>query len=180
MAVLKNRYDFVLLFDVADGNPNGDPDAGNMPRVDNETGLGLVSDVCLKRKVRNYIQIAKSGESGFDIFIKDKFVLNNAIDSAYDSDEVKSAADADKTNAAREWMCAHYYDVRAFGAVMTTGKNAGQVRGPIQLTFARSVDPVNVIDNTVTRLTVTAEKDMAKERSIGRKYTISYALYAVR
>ncbi len=179
MAAVKNRYDFVLFFDVADGNPNGDPDAGNMPRVDNETGYGLVSDVCLKRKIRNYIQLTGSDTAGYDIFIKEKAVLNNEINAAYDSEEVKNASESDKVNAARDWMCARYYDVRAFGAVMTTGKNAGQVRGPIQLTFARSLDPVNVVDNTVTRLAVTAEKDAAKERSMGRKYTIPYALYAV-
>lgn len=152
MAELNNRIDFVYLFDVQDGNPNGDPDAGNLPRVDAETGMGLVTDVCLKRKVRNYVQVAKNLADGYDIFIKEKAVLNNEIDKAHDDTEVKNAKD--KTGAARRFMCKHYYDIRTFGAVMSTGKNAGQVRGPIQLTFARSVDPVATAEHSITRMAV--------------------------
>ena len=130
MSELKNRIDFVYIFDVQDGNPNGDPDAGNLPRVDAETGMGLVTDVCLKRKVRNYVQVVKDLTDGFDIFIKEKAVLNTLIDRAYDDSEVKSAKN--KTDAARRLMCKNYFDIRTFGAVMSTGQNAGQVRGPIQ------------------------------------------------
>ena len=126
MSELKNRLDFVYMFDVQDGNPNGDPDAGNLPRVDAETGMGLVTDVCLKRKVRNYVQVAKGFVDGFDIFIKEKAVLNTLIDNAHDDSEVKNAKD--KTEAARRFMCKNYFDIRTFGAVMSTGKNAGQVR----------------------------------------------------
>lgn len=179
MAELKNRIDFVYIFDVQDGNPNGDPDAGNLPRVDAETGMGLVTDVCLKRKVRNYVQMAKGLVDGFDIFIKEKAVLNMLIDEAHDSSEVKNAKD--KTVAARQYMCAHYYDVRTFGAVMSTGKNAGQVRGPIQLTFARSVDSIATAEHSITRMAVATEKDAEKQaggnRTMGRKATVPYGLY---
>ena len=133
MSELKNRIDFVYIFDVQDGNPNGDPDAGNLPRMDAETGMGLVSDVCLKRKVRNYVQVVKNLEDGFDIFIKEKAVLNTLIDKAYENSVVKNAKD--QTKEARCFMCENYFDIRTFGAVMSTGKNAGQVRGPIQFTF---------------------------------------------
>ena len=126
MSELKNRIDFVYIFDVQDGNPNGDPDAGNLPRVDAETGMGLVTDVCLKRKVRNYVQIAMEQAEGYDVFIKEKAVLNTLIEKAHDDSEVKAAKD--KTEAARLFMCKNYYDIRAFGAVMSTGMNAGQVR----------------------------------------------------
>jgi CRISPR-associated protein Csd2 len=146
MSELKNRIDFVYIFDVQDGNPNGDPDAGNLPRVDAETGMGLVTDVCLKRKVRNYIQVAKELAKGYDIFIKEKAVLNTLIDAAHDEDEVKVAKD--KTSAAREVMCKKFFDIRTFGAVMSTGKNAGQVRGPIQFTFARSKDPIATAEHS--------------------------------
>ena len=179
MSELKNRIDFVYIFDVQDGNPNGDPDAGNLPRVDAETGMGLVTDVCLKRKVRNYVQIAKELTNGYDIFIKEKAVLNNSIDAAHEEDSVKSAKD--KTIAAREVMCKKFYDVRAFGAVMSTGKNAGQVRGPIQLTFARSLDQVAVAEHSITRVAVTTEKEAEKQsgenHTMGRKATIPYGLY---
>ena len=149
MSEIKNRIDFVYIFDVQDGNPNGDPDAGNLPRVDAETGMGLVTDVCLKRKVRNYVQVAKGLEDGYDIFIKEKAVLNTLIDKAHDDSEVKNAKD--KTDAARRFMCKNYFDVRTFGAVMSTGKNAGQVRGPIQFTFARSVKlPYLTVSTSVT------------------------------
>ena len=132
MTELKNRFDFVYIFDVKDGNPNGDPDAGNLPRVDAETGMGIVTDVCLKRKVRNYVQVAKGLADGYDIFIKEKAVLNTLIDKSHEDDSVKNVKEAkDKTVAARAVMCKKYYDIRTFGAVMSTGKNAGQVRGPI-------------------------------------------------
>lgn len=182
MSELKNRFDFVYIFDVQDGNPNGDPDAGNLPRIDAETGMGLVTDVCLKRKVRNYVQMAKECKDGFVIFIKEKAVLNNLIDSSYDDDSVKSKEkQEEKTEAARKVMCSRYYDVRTFGAVMSTGKNAGQVRGPIQLTFARSVDPINSSEHSITRMAVTTEKEAEKQsgdnRTMGRKSTVPYGLY---
>lgn len=179
MSELKNRIDFVYLFDVQDGNPNGDPDAGNLPRVDAETGMGLVTDVCLKRKVRNYVQIAKNLADGYDIFIKEKAVLNTEIDKAHDDTEVKAAKD--KTEAARKYMCKNYYDIRSFGAVMSTGKNAGQVRGPIQFTFARSTDPIVASEHSITRMAVATEKEAEKQsgenRTMGRKATIPYGLY---
>ncbi|MCF0203160.1 MAG: type I-C CRISPR-associated protein Cas7/Csd2 [Bacteroidaceae bacterium] len=179
---LKNRYDFVYIFDVQDGNPNGDPDAGNLPRVDAETGMGLVTDVCLKRKVRNYVQTAKNCSEGYDIFVKEKAVLNNLIDAAHDDEKVKSQKEGgDRTEAARMFMCKTYYDIRTFGAVMSTGKNAGQVRGPIQLTFARSVDSVTSLEHSITRMAVATEAEAAKQkgdnRTMGRKSTIPYGLY---
>ena len=165
MAELKNRIDFVYIFDVQDGNPNGDPDAGNLPRVDAETGMGLVTDVCLKRKVRNYVQVAKGLADGYDIFIKEKAVKNAK----------------DKTAAARLFMCKNYFDIRTFGAVMSTGKNAGQVRGPIQLTFARSVDPIATAEHSITRMAVATENEAEKQkgdnRTMGRKATVPYGLY---
>lgn len=179
MSELKNRIDFVYIFDVQDGNPNGDPDAGNLPRVDAETGMGLVTDVCLKRKVRNYVQIAKELADGYDIFIKERAVLNNSIDAAHEEESVKSAKD--KTMAARDVMCKKYYDVRTFGAVMSTGKNAGQVRGPIQMTFARSIDPIAAAEHSITRVAVATEKEAEKQggenHTMGRKATVPYGLY---
>ena len=179
MSELKNRIDFVYIFDVQDGNPNGDPDAGNLPRVDAETGMGLVTDVCLKRKVRNYVQTAKGQADGYDIFIKEKAVLNTLIDKAHDDSEVKAAKD--KTEAARMFMCKNYYDIRTFGAVMSTGKNAGQVRGAIQLTFARSVDTIATAEHSITRMAVATEKEAEKQggdnRTMGRKATVPYGLY---
>lgn len=179
MTELKNRIDFVYVFDVQDGNPNGDPDAGNLPRVDAETGMGLVTDVCLKRKVRNYVQVAKNIDEGYDIFIKEKAILNNEIDKAHDNSAVKAAKD--KTAAARMFMCKNYYDIRTFGAVMSTGKNAGQVRGPIQLTFARSVDPIATAEHSITRVAVAtpkeAENQNGENHTMGRKATIPYGLY---
>ena len=182
MATMNNRFDFVYMFDVQDGNPNGDPDAGNLPRIDAETGMGLVTDVCLKRKVRNYVQIAKELSDGFDIFIKEKAVLNDEIDKAHDDSEVKGIKDAKgKTAAARRFMCKNYYDIRTFGAVMSTGKNAGQVRGPIQLTFARSVDAIATAEHSITRIAVAtpgeAEKQNGENHTMGRKATIPYGLY---
>lgn len=183
MSDLKNKIDFVYVFDVQDGNPNGDPDAGNLPRIDAETGEGLVTDVCIKRKVRNYVQVAKrteeGQEEGYDIFIKEKAVLNDEIDKAHDDSEVKAAKD--KTAAARKFMCKNYYDIRTFGAVMSTGKNAGQVRGPIQITFARSADPIATAEHSITRVAVAtpkeAENQKGENHTMGRKATIPYGLY---
>ena len=179
MSEIKNRIDFVYIFDVLDGNPNGDPDAGNLPRVDAETGMGLVTDVCLKRKVRNFVQVVKELADGFDIFIKEKAVLNTLIDKAHDDTDVKNAKD--KTKAARRFMCKNYFDIRTFGAVMSTGKNAGQVRGPIQFTFARSVDPIVATEHSITRMAVATEKEAEKQggdnRTMGRKATVPYGLY---
>ncbi|MDE5655482.1 MAG: type I-C CRISPR-associated protein Cas7/Csd2 [Muribaculaceae bacterium] len=179
---INGRIDFVYIFDVQDGNPNGDPDGGNLPRTDVETGKGLVTDVCLKRKIRNYVQVAKEGQPGYDIFIREKAVLNNLIDKAYETSEVEKAkSPADKVAAARKAMCDTYYDVRTFGAVMSIGKNAGQVRGPLQLTFARSVEPVFATEHSITRMAVATEKEQEKQggdnRTMGRKATIPYGLY---
>ena len=179
MSELNKRIDFVYIFDVQDGNPNGDPDAGNLPRVDAETGMGLVTDVCLKRKVRNYVQVAKGLSEGYDIFIKEKAVLNTLIEKAHDNSEVKDAKD--KTEAARMYMCKNYYDIRTFGAVMSTGKNAGQVRGAVQMTFARTVDPIASSEHSITRMAVATEKEAEKQsgdnRTMGRKATVPYGLY---
>lgn len=195
---LKNRYDFMLVFDVKDGNPNGDPDAGNLPRVDSETGEGLVTDVCLKRKVRNYVQLTKGAEAGYDIFVKEKAILNKEIEQAYADLSIDlakppmNAADGKKRNKegqgqggevqkARAKMCESYFDIRTFGAVMSTGANAGQVRGPVQLTFARSVDPVVTLEHSITRMAVAteaeAEKQSGDNRTMGRKNTVPYGLY---
>jgi CRISPR-associated protein Csd2 len=179
--IIKNRYDFVYLFDVKDGNPNGDPDAGNLPRVDPETGHGLVTDVCLKRKVRNFVMINQPAANGFDIFIKEKTVLNRLIDEAHEQEEVKAKEKAEKTEEARKYMCRKYYDIRAFGAVLAIGKNAGQVRGPVQLTFSRSIDPIATLEHTITRIAVATEAEAEKQggetRTMGRKFTVPYALY---
>lgn len=187
MSKINNRYDFIYIFDVQDGNPNGDPDAGNLPRMDAETGEGLVSDVCLKRKIRNYVQVVKGCAEGYDIFIKEKAVLNKAIEGAYEDERVKNAKEADKTDAARDVMCRRYFDVRTFGAVMSTGektKNAGQVRGPIQLTFGRSVSPIISQEHSITRMAVASDKESDKQaggnRTIGRKSTVPYGLYVAR
>ena len=181
MLELNNRIDFVYIFDVQDGNPNGDPDAGNLPRVDAETGEGLVTDVCLKRKVRNYVQVAKGNSAGYDIFIKEKAVLNTLIEDAHKDESVKDKKENDKTEAARKVMCRDYFDIRTFGAVMSTGKNAGQVRGPIQLTFARSIDPITTAEHSITRMAVATEKEAEKQggdnRTMGRKSTVPYVLY---
>ena len=178
---IKNRYDFVYLFDVQDGNPNGDPDAGNLPRVDSETGEGLVSDVCLKRKVRNFVQIVKDCEKPYDIFIKEKAILNNQIAEAHKQEDVKAKEKGEKTEAARQWMCRNFYDIRTFGAVLSTGENAGQVRGPIQFTFARSIDPIVTAEHSITRMAVATEDEAKKQsgdnRTMGRKYTVPYGLY---
>lgn len=181
MSELKNRIDFVYIFDVQDGNPNGDPDAGNLPRIDAETSRGIVTDVCLKRKVRNYVQLAKNCTQGYDIFIKEKAVLNTLIDASHEDETVKAADAKSKTAAARDVMCSKYYDIRTFGAVMSMGKNAGQVRGPIQFTFARSVDPIVPAEHSITRMAVATESDAKKQNgenhTMGRKATIPYGLY---
>ncbi|MBL8027396.1 MAG: type I-C CRISPR-associated protein Cas7/Csd2 [Fibrobacteres bacterium] len=182
MSAIQNRYEFVLLFDVKDGNPNGDPDAGNLPRVDAETGMGLVTDVCLKRKVRNYVHMIKDAKKPYDIFIKEKAVLNKLIDEAHEQEAViKIKEKGDKTEEARKWMCSNYYDIRTFGAVMSTGKNAGQVRGPVQFTFGRSIDPVVSSEHSITRMAVATEAEAEKQggdnRTMGRKFTIPYGLY---
>jgi CRISPR-associated protein Csd2 len=179
---IKNRYEFVLLFDVQDGNPNGDPDAGNLPRIDPETGNGLVTDVCIKRKIRNYIGLLKNERPPFEIYVKEKAVLNSQHERAYKEYSLepelkklpKKQEDAIKITG---WMCKNFFDVRTFGAVMTTEVNAGQVRGPVQLSFARSVEPIFTGEHTITRMAVTRVEDLEKERTMGRKFTVPYALY---
>ncbi|MCS7268195.1 MAG: type I-C CRISPR-associated protein Cas7/Csd2 [Geminicoccaceae bacterium] len=177
MTALEHRYDFVLLFDVRDGNPNGDPDAGNMPRFDPETGQGLVTDVCLKRKVRNYVELKHGNNEPYRIYVREGAVLNREHQKAYEALGKKSEKQKLAGPEITKWMCQNYYDIRTFGAVMSTEVNAGQVRGPVQLTFARSIEPVFARDFAVTRLAVTNEADIAKERTIGRKHAVAYGLY---
>ena len=181
-----HRRDFALIFDVRDGNPNGDPDAGNMPRIDPETGNGLVTDVSLKRKVRNYVQMSRANEEGFDIYVKEKAVLNNEHEKAYKALKIeaqKNKPPKKKEDARRltKWMCENFYDIRAFGAVMSTEVNCGQVRGPVQMTFARSIGPVAALEYSITRMAVTTEKEAEKQggdnRTMGRKHAIPYGLY---
>lgn len=185
---IKNRYDFVILFDVENGNPNGDPDAGNMPRVDPETGYGLVTDVCLKRKIRNYVETLKEDASGYRIYIKDGTPLNRSGNEAIAAlgikEDLKAAKKADPgiDRKLQQYMCESYFDIRTFGAVMTTfvkgALNCGQVRGPVQLTFARSIDPVVPQEVTITRVAITTEADAEnKGTEMGRKHIIPYALY---
>lgn len=210
---LTNRYDFVLLFDVKDGNPNGDPDAGNLPRLDAETGHGLMTDVALKRKVRNFVALTQdqtemapeAGEKRFEIYVREKAILNLQHQRAYSAlkldapaEEVAEAAESEDKKAkkggkekrkggasdvdlARKWMCQNFFDVRTFGAVMSTGTNAGQVRGPVQLTFARSIDPIVALEHSITRMAVAteaeAEKQQGDNRTMGRKHTVPYGLY---
>ena len=186
---ISNRYDFVLLFDVKDGNPNGDPDAGNLPRIDAETGRGLVTDVCLKRKIRNYVGIAKGEQPPFEIYVKEKAVLNKVHERAYvaiGAEDVLQGDDkkrkgGDRVEDARRWMCGNFYDIRTFGAVMSTGVNCGQVRGPVQITFGRSVEPVVSSEHSITRMAVTTEKEAENQsgdnRTMGRKFTVPYGLY---
>jgi CRISPR-associated protein Csd2 len=186
---IQNRYDFVLLFDVKDGNPNGDPDAGNLPRVDAETGRGLVTDVCLKRKVRNYVGIVKKEQPPFEIYVKEKAILNKQHERAYTAigasellkGEDKKRKGGDQVDNARTWMCKNFYDVRTFGAVMSTGVNCGQVRGSVQLTFARSIDPIVAQEHSITRMAVATEAEAEKQggdnRTMGRKHTVPYGLY---
>lgn len=195
---LNNRYDFILFFDVMDGNPNGDPDAGNLPRIDAETGHGLVTDVCLKRKIRNYVSLTKEDQPPYSIFIKEKAILNNTIQQAYNKLDIdlskppKDASDGSKRNTvgkgqgkevdrARQFLCQNFFDIRSFGAVLSTGANAGQVRGPVQLTFARSVDPIVSLEHSITRMAVATETEAINQsgdnRTMGRKFTIPYGLY---
>lgn len=210
---LAHRYDFVLLFDVKDGNPNGDPDAGNMPRLDAETGHGLMTDVALKRKVRNYVAMThdqseaepQAGEKRYEIYVRERAILNLQHQRAYSALKLDTPADAagepqetdDKkpkragkekrkgsasdVDQARQWMCQNFFDIRTFGAVMSTGTNAGQVRGPVQLTFARSIDPIVALEHSITRMAVAteaeAEKQQGDNRTMGRKYTVPYGLY---
>lgn len=180
--VLSKRHEFVVLFDVENGNPNGDPDAGNMPRVDPETGHGIVTDVCIKRKIRNYVEVTRGEEQGFDIYVKNGVVLNHQHMKAYEAfnlkPENKKLPKDDKV--AREltgYMCKNFYDIRSFGAVMSNEVNCGQVRGPIQLNFGRSIDPIFSQDLTITRCAVTNVKDLEKERTLGRKQIVPYGLY---
>lgn len=189
MTAIQNRYEFVLFFDVENGNPNGDPDAGNMPRIDPETGCGLVTDVCLKRKVRNFVELAaeeitKEEGKAYHIYVTEKAVLNRNNQMAYEALSLKSEKkklpkkEAEARNLTR-WMCDNFYDVRTFGAVMTTEVNCGQVRGPVQFGFAKSVDPILPQEISITRMAVTNEKDLDKERTMGRKFIVPYALYRV-
>lgn len=188
MAEIKNRYEFVYLFDVENGNPNGDPDAGNLPRVDPETNHGIVTDVCLKRKVRNYVEIVKKGATPYEIYVREKAVLNRAHQRAHDAIEASASTDkgkrkgsGDEVDRARAWMCQNFYDVRTFGAVMSLGVNCGQVRGPIQINFGRSVDPVIPREITITRMAVATEREaesqMGDNRTMGKKYIVPYGLY---
>lgn len=194
--VIKNRYEFVILFDVENGNPNGDPDAGNMPRIDPESGLGLVTDVCLKRKIRNYVEAVKEGEKGYQIYIREDVPLNRSDRRACenlgitDTDDKKVTEglkklkknDPDADIKIRDYMCQNFFDIRTFGAVMTTfmkaSLNCGQVRGPVQIGFARSIDPVVSQEVTITRVAITTEKDAEEKRTeMGRKSIVPYGLY---
>ncbi len=182
MTKLTNRYDFVLFFDVENGNPNGDPDAGNLPRMDPETSQGLVTDVSLKRKLRNYVAEAKAETAGHAIYMQDGAVLNRQHALAYEaaglkSESKKKAKKPEDAKGITDWMCANFWDIRTFGAVMTTEINAGQVRGPVQLTFARSAEPIMPLEISITRSSVTNEKDVEKERTMGRKHIVPYGLY---
>lgn len=183
---INNRYEFVYLFDVKDGNPNGDPDAGNLPRVDAETGQGLVTDVCLKRKVRNFVGLTKGEEPPYEIYIKEKAVLNRSNQRAYQALELKNESkklpkDVEDAKKVTAWMCQNFFDIRTFGAVMTTEVNTGQVRGPIQLNFARSIDSIVSAEHSITRMAVTTEAEAEKQggdnRTMGRKFTVPYGLY---
>jgi CRISPR-associated protein Csd2 len=216
MSEIKHRYDFVILFDVKDGNPNGDPDAGNLPRVDPETGHGLVTDVCLKRKIRNYVTLSRGGAEGYDIYVKERAVLSAQQGLAYkalgldgsakgegeeraDKEEAapekggkrggkkeggssRKASEGDNVEKARDWMCKRFFDIRTFGAVMSLKENnAGQVRGPVQLTFARSIDPIYTAEHAITRMAVATQAEADKQggdnRTMGRKNTVPYGLY---
>ncbi len=186
---IKNRYDFVLYYDVENGNPNGDPDAGNMPRIDPETGLGIVTDVCLKRKIRDYVEAVKDGEPGYEIYIKKGAPLNKSDNRAFEELGIKAAdikklkkTDPELDKKIRDYMCKTFFDIRTFGAVMTTfvknSLNCGQVRGPVQLTFSRSVDPIVQQEVTITRVAITTEADAEKKSNeMGRKYVVPYGLY---
>ena len=181
---IQNRYEFVYFFDVTNGNPNGDPDAGNMPRLDPESSKGLVTDVSLKRKIRNYIQLSEENSPGYDIYVQEKSVLNLQNKKAYDAlgiqpEKKKLPKDQAKAKEVTDWMCANFFDIRAVGAVMTTEVNSGQVRGPLQLAFAKSIDPIIPLEVSITRMAVTKEEDLEKERTMGRKHIVPYGLYRV-
>lgn len=190
MTAIANRYEFVYLFDVTNGNPNGDPDAGNLPRLDPETNCGLVTDVCLKRKVRNFVALVNDGKPPHAIYMAEKAILNQQHQKAWEAIGVepdkkdgykKLPKDEAKAREITDWMCANFYDVRTFGAVMTTGVNAGQVRGPVQLAFATSIDPVIPLEVSITRMAVTTEKEAEAQsgdnRTMGRKHIVPYGLY---
>lgn len=186
MTAIANRYEFVFLFDITNGNPNGDPDAGNLPRLDPETNRGLVTDVCLKRKIRNFVSLDKEDAQGYAIYMQEKAVLNNQHRKAYDANALKPEdkklpKEEEKARAITRWMCNNFFDVRTFGAVMTTGINAGQVRGPVQMAFATSIDPVVPLEISITRMAVTTEKEAEAQsgdnRTMGRKHIIPYGLY---
>lgn len=186
MTAITHRYEFVYLFDVTNGNPNGDPDAGNMPRLDPETNRGLVTDVCLKRKVRNFVELDKGSDTGYAIYMREKAILNNQHREAYKAKGIepvdkKLPKEEAKAREITAWMCANFFDVRTFGAVMTTGINAGQVRGPVQMAFAASIDPVVPLEISITRMAVTTEKEAEAQsgdnRTMGRKHIIPYGLY---
>lgn len=188
--VIKNRYEFVYLFDVENGNPNGDPDSGNMPRIDPETSYGIITDVCLKRKVRNFVDIVKKNQSPYEIYVREKAILNQTHDRAHqaigakaETKEGKRKGSGEEVEKARAWMCHNFFDVRTFGAVMSTGTNCGQVRGPVQLNFSRSIDSVVPLEISITRMAVTTEKEAESQsgdnRTMGRKHIIPYGLYRV-
>jgi CRISPR-associated protein Csd2 len=183
---IQNRYEFVYLFDVTNGNPNGDPDAGNMPRLDPESSKGLVTDVCLKRKIRNFVQLTEEGKAGYDIYVQEKSILNLQNKKAYEAlgivpESKKMPKDEAKAREITQWMCNNFFDVRSFGAVMTTDVNSGQVRGPIQLAFAKSIDPIVPLEISITRMAVTTEKESEAQsgsnRTMGRKHIVPYGLY---
>jgi CRISPR-associated protein Csd2 len=180
--VLENRYEFTLLFDVENGNPNGDPDAGNMPRIDPETSFGIITDVCLKRKIRNFVEMAKNRVKPWDIYVQEKAILTDKQGEAYADAEVEKAESGDKIAKAREWMCRNFFDIRTFGAVMSLKENnCGQVRGPVQMNFARSIEPVTPLEVTITRMAVATAKEAKSQegdnRTMGRKNIIPYGLY---
>lgn len=182
--VLENRYEFVYLFDVENGNPNGDPDAGNSPRIDPETNFGIVTDVCLKRKIRNFVEIAKDRTKPYDIYVQEKAILTEKQGQAYAEPAISKAEGADKIAKAREWMCKNFFDIRTFGAVMSLKENnCGQVRGAVQMNFARSLEPVMPLEVTITRMAVATEKEAKSQdgdnRTMGRKNIIPYGLYKV-
>ncbi|SAL16663.1 hypothetical protein AWB64_01013 [Caballeronia sordidicola] len=183
MTIIANRYEFVYLFDITNGNPNGDPDAGNLPRLDPETNLGLVTDVCLKRKIRNYVTLEKDNKPGHAIYMQEKAVLNLQNKLGYEAlnltpADKKLPKDPKDAEALTKWMCTNFFDIRAFGAVMSTGVNCGQVRGPIQLAFAKSIEPVMPMEVSITRMCVTNEKDAENsDRTMGRKHILPYGLY---
>ncbi len=191
MAEISNRYEFVYLFDVENGNPNGDPDAGNLPRIDPETNHGIVTDVCLKRKIRNYVEITKGGQSPYEIYVREKAILNQAHERAHQAIGAKTKAESEKgrrgsgdeVERARAWMCANFFDVRTFGAVMSLGTNCGQVRGPVQMNFARSIEPIVPREITITRMAVATEREAESQkgdnRTMGRKNIVPYGLYRV-